>query len=102
LPFGGSGSGNSDIGRGRAGFLALTWGGTQYSWVSPEIFALLAASFALSLAFGWRLTRERAVPAAHRAAQPGDAPPAARSRWASRSGSPSWCRFILRSCTSSP
>jgi hypothetical protein len=37
--------------------LALTWGGTQYSWVSPEIFALLAASFALSLAFGWRLTR---------------------------------------------
>ena len=37
--------------------LALTWGGTQYSWVSPEIFALLAASFVLSLAFGWRLTR---------------------------------------------
>ena len=37
--------------------LALTWGGTQYSWASPEIFALLAASFVLSLAFGWRLTR---------------------------------------------
>jgi EmrB/QacA subfamily drug resistance transporter len=37
--------------------LALTWGGTQFSWVSPEIFALIAASFVLSLAFGWRLTR---------------------------------------------
>ena len=37
--------------------LALTWGGTQYSWASPEIFVLLAASFVLSLAFGWRLTR---------------------------------------------
>ena len=37
--------------------LALTWGGTQYSWVSPEIFGLLAASLVLSLAFGWRLTR---------------------------------------------
>ena len=37
--------------------LALTWGGTQYSWISPEIFALLAASFVLSLAFGARLTR---------------------------------------------
>ena len=54
--------------------LALTWGGTQYSWVSPEIFALLAASFRavarLRLAAD---ARERAVPAAHRAAQPGDA-----------------------------
>jgi EmrB/QacA subfamily drug resistance transporter len=37
--------------------LALTWGGTQYSWGSPEIVALLAASFLLSLAFGWRLAR---------------------------------------------
>jgi EmrB/QacA subfamily drug resistance transporter len=37
--------------------LALTWGGTQFSWLSPEIFALLAASFLLTLAFGWRLTR---------------------------------------------
>ena len=37
--------------------LALTWGGTQYSWASPEIVVLLAASFVLSLAFGWRLTR---------------------------------------------
>jgi EmrB/QacA subfamily drug resistance transporter len=37
--------------------LALTWGGTQYPWTSPEILALLAASFVLSLAFGWRLTR---------------------------------------------
>jgi len=35
--------------------LALTWGGTQYSWVSPPILALLAASFLLSLAFGIRL-----------------------------------------------
>src|SRR5258705_86172 len=35
--------------------LALTWGGTQYSWVSPQILALLAASFLLSLAFAIRL-----------------------------------------------
>jgi EmrB/QacA subfamily drug resistance transporter len=35
--------------------LALTWGGTQYSWLSSQILALLAASFLLSLAFGLRL-----------------------------------------------
>jgi hypothetical protein len=54
--------------------LALTWGGTQYSWASPEIFVLLAASFVLSLAFGWRLTRApEPFPAADRAQQSGDA-----------------------------
>jgi EmrB/QacA subfamily drug resistance transporter len=37
--------------------LALTWGGTRYSWLSPEIVALIAASFLLSLAFAWRLAR---------------------------------------------
>jgi EmrB/QacA subfamily drug resistance transporter len=37
--------------------LALTWGGTKYPWLSPEIFALIAASSVLSFAFGWRLTR---------------------------------------------
>src|SRR5262245_10683792 len=37
--------------------LALTWGGTLYSWVSPEILALIAASFLLSLAFAIRLRR---------------------------------------------
>ena len=73
--------------------LALTWGGTQFSWLSPEIFALLAASFVLSLAFGWRLTRatEPFLPLTV-LAQPGDALGRhlrRRSRWASRSGSPS-------------
>ncbi|MFL6799626.1 MAG: MFS transporter [Xanthobacteraceae bacterium] len=37
--------------------LALTWGGTQYPWLSPEILGLLAFAFLLSLAFGVRLTR---------------------------------------------
>jgi len=37
--------------------LALTWGGSKFSWLSPEIAGLLATSFVLSLAFGWRLTR---------------------------------------------
>jgi MFS family permease len=35
--------------------LALTWGGTQYSWTSVPILGLIAASFVLSLAFAWRL-----------------------------------------------
>jgi EmrB/QacA subfamily drug resistance transporter len=37
--------------------LALTWGGTHYSWTSPHILGLIGASFLLSLLFGWRLTR---------------------------------------------
>jgi EmrB/QacA subfamily drug resistance transporter len=37
--------------------LALTWGGTQHSWLSPQILALLVVSFVLSLAFGWRLAQ---------------------------------------------
>jgi EmrB/QacA subfamily drug resistance transporter len=37
--------------------LALTWGGTQYSWLSPQILALLAVSLVLSLGFGWRLAQ---------------------------------------------
>jgi MFS family permease len=37
--------------------LALSWGGTQYSWTSPQILGLLAASLLLSLALGWRLAR---------------------------------------------
>ena len=37
--------------------LALTWGGTRYPWLSPIILTLIAASFVLSAAFAWRLTR---------------------------------------------
>jgi EmrB/QacA subfamily drug resistance transporter len=37
--------------------LALTWGGTRLPWLSAPIVALIAASFVLSLLFGWRLTR---------------------------------------------
>ena len=37
--------------------LALTWGGTRYAWLSPQIVGLIATSFLLSLAFGWRLVR---------------------------------------------
>ena len=37
--------------------LALTWGGTRYSWLSPPILGLIGVSFVLSLLFGWRLTR---------------------------------------------
>ena len=47
--------------------LALTWGGTQYSWLSPQVLLLIAASGVLSALFGWRLQPRRgAVPAAHR------------------------------------
>ncbi|MCC6777156.1 MAG: MFS transporter [Hyphomicrobiales bacterium] len=35
--------------------LALTWGGTQYAWLSPQIVGLLVLAALLSLAFGWRL-----------------------------------------------
>jgi len=37
--------------------LALTWGGTRYAWISPQVLGLIAVSFMLSLAFGWRLVR---------------------------------------------
>jgi EmrB/QacA subfamily drug resistance transporter len=37
--------------------LALSWGGTQYSWSSPLILGMIAASFVLTALFGWRLTR---------------------------------------------
>ncbi len=37
--------------------LALTWGGTRFSWTSPQILGLVAMSFVLSLLFGWRLVR---------------------------------------------
>ena len=37
--------------------LALTWGGTHYSWGSPFILGLIGASFVLSFLFGWRLNR---------------------------------------------
>ncbi len=37
--------------------LALTWGGTRFEWLSPQILGLIAISFLLSLAFGWRLVR---------------------------------------------
>lgn len=35
--------------------LALTWGGTQYHWLSAPIIGLIALSFVLSALFGWRL-----------------------------------------------
>ena len=37
--------------------LALTWGGTHYPWASPVILGLIGISLAMSLLFGWRLTR---------------------------------------------
>jgi MFS family permease len=37
--------------------LALTWGGTHYSWTSPVIVGLIAGSSLLSVLFGLRLTR---------------------------------------------
>ncbi len=37
--------------------LALTWGGTRYSWLSPMVLGLIALSFLLSLLFAWRLSR---------------------------------------------
>jgi EmrB/QacA subfamily drug resistance transporter len=37
--------------------LALTWGGTRYSWLSLPILGLIGVSFVLSLLFGWRLAR---------------------------------------------
>ena len=54
--------------------LALTWGGTRLPWLSPQILILIGGSFVLSRAV--RLAardRDRAVPAAHRAEQSGDA-----------------------------
>jgi EmrB/QacA subfamily drug resistance transporter len=37
--------------------LALSWGGTRYAWLSPQIAALIIAAGIVSLAFGWRLTQ---------------------------------------------
>jgi EmrB/QacA subfamily drug resistance transporter len=37
--------------------LALTWGGTRYPWLSPQIIGLIVASGIVSVAFGWQLTR---------------------------------------------
>jgi EmrB/QacA subfamily drug resistance transporter len=37
--------------------LALTWGGSRFSWTSPAIIGLIAASLVLSLLFAWRLMR---------------------------------------------
>ena len=71
---------------------------------SPEIFGLLAASFVLSLAFGWRLTR------APEPFLPLTVLNNPVMRWGTTSASlsmgvrsalPSSCRFTLRSCTSS-
>ncbi len=39
--------------------LALTWGGTRYSWASPTIVLLIVFSLALSVAFSWWLTQSR-------------------------------------------
>ena len=47
----------ADDGVGIPLLLALTWGGTRYAWLSPPILGLIAASFVLSLLFGWRLAR---------------------------------------------
>ena len=96
------GAGADDGARAIPLLLALTWGGTRLPWLSPPILMLIGASFVLSLLFGWRLdARRRAVPAAHRAQQSGDAhwaPRRRRWRWACRSGSPSSCRCISRWC----
>ncbi|MEA3023085.1 MAG: hypothetical protein QOK01_1937, partial [Alphaproteobacteria bacterium] len=37
--------------------LALTWGGTRYPWVSPQIVGLLGLSIAFALGFRWRIAR---------------------------------------------
>jgi EmrB/QacA subfamily drug resistance transporter len=37
--------------------LALSWGGVRYPWFSPAIGGLMVLSLALSLVFGWRMTR---------------------------------------------
>jgi EmrB/QacA subfamily drug resistance transporter len=37
--------------------LALSWGGHDYPWASPQILGLLAASVVLWVLFSWRLTR---------------------------------------------
>jgi EmrB/QacA subfamily drug resistance transporter len=39
--------------------LALTWGGTRYSWLSPIVLGLIAFSGLISLLFAWRLTMAR-------------------------------------------
>jgi len=45
------------MGAATALLLALTWGGTRYSWLSGEIVALVAAAAALSAIFIWWVLR---------------------------------------------
>jgi len=37
--------------------LVLTWGGNRYPWLSPVIFAMVGASFAMALSFVWHASR---------------------------------------------
>jgi EmrB/QacA subfamily drug resistance transporter len=37
--------------------LALTWGGSRYAWISPQIAALFVLTFAFAMAFRWRIAR---------------------------------------------
>src|SRR3954447_10917145 len=37
--------------------LVLTWGGNRYSWLSPEIVAMVGAAVALAFAFVWQARR---------------------------------------------
>ena len=39
--------------------LALTWGGTRFAWISPQILGLIAARSCCRCAFGWRLAARR-------------------------------------------
>jgi MFS family permease len=36
--------------------LALTWGGTRYPWLSPQILSLFALAIAFTAAFAWRIS----------------------------------------------
>src|SRR5262249_1000056 len=35
--------------------LALSWGGTRYPWISPQVGSLLAATVVFTMLFAWRL-----------------------------------------------
>jgi EmrB/QacA subfamily drug resistance transporter len=37
--------------------LALTWGGTRYQWLSPQILSLFSLAVAFTVAFVWRISR---------------------------------------------
>ncbi|MDB5533326.1 MAG: transporter [Hyphomicrobiales bacterium] len=45
------------VGATTALLLALNWGGHEYPWLSWQLLAILVASLALWIAFGWRLLR---------------------------------------------